>query len=47
MPLTPAAALLLGRAGGPRYRGSEVLRLGHVTSIVAALVPATRPFTAD
>ena len=37
------ASLLVGRAGGPRYRGSEVLRLAHVTAIVAALVTSAVP----
>jgi hypothetical protein len=37
----PDRAVLLGRPGGPTFRGSEVLRLAHLAGI-AATVSATR-----
>jgi hypothetical protein len=33
----PHRAVLVGRPGGPRFRGSEVLRLGHLAGIVATV----------
>lgn len=33
----PSTAVLVGRPGGPRFRGSEVLRLGHLAGIVATV----------
>ena len=33
----PARAVLLGRAGGPRFRASEVLRLAHLAGIAATV----------
>lgn len=35
-----AAALLLGRPGGPSFRTSEVLRLGHLAGITATVAAA-------
>lgn len=35
-------ALLLGRAGGPDFRPSEVARLGYLTGIVATVLQAER-----
>jgi hypothetical protein len=29
--------VLVGRPGGPRFRGSEVLRLGHLAGITATV----------
>ncbi|MGK2879701.1 MAG: amino acid-binding protein [Mycobacterium sp.] len=34
----PAVAILLGRAGGPNFRPSEVARLGYLAGIVATIV---------
>ena len=38
-------AVLVGRVGGPRFRASEVLRLGHLAGIVATVAtgPAVNP----
>jgi hypothetical protein len=33
----PQRAVLVGRAGGPRFRTSEVLRLGHLAGIAASV----------
>lgn len=33
----PSRAVLLGRPGGPRFRASEVLRLGHLAGITATV----------
>jgi hypothetical protein len=33
----PLRVLLLGRPGGPLFRGSEVLRLGHLSGLAAAV----------
>jgi hypothetical protein len=33
--------VLVGRPGGPRFRGSEVLRLGHLAGIVATVTTAS------
>lgn len=38
-----SAALLLGRPGGPSFRRSEVLRLGHLAGITATVAEATAP----
>ena len=35
--VTPDVAVLVGRPGGPRFRGSEVLRLSHLAGIVATV----------
>ena len=37
---TPDRVVLVGRPGGPRFRGSEVLRLGHLAGIVATVSAA-------
>lgn len=34
---TPGRVVLVGRPGGPRFRGSEVARLGHLAGIVATV----------
>ncbi len=34
---SPDCAVLVGRPGGPRFRGSEVLRLSHLAGIVATV----------
>ena len=34
---SPERAVLVGRPGGPRFRASEVLRLGHLAGIVATV----------
>jgi hypothetical protein len=34
---SPSRAVLLGRPGGPVFRGSEVLRLGHLAGIAATV----------
>lgn len=34
---TPATVVLLGRPGGPLFRASEVLRLGHLAGIAATV----------
>lgn len=36
----PQRAVLVGRPGGPRFRGSEVLRLGHLAGITATVAAA-------
>lgn len=36
-PLTHSAGILLGRPGGPVFRASEVLRLGHLAGIAATV----------
>ena len=36
----PHRAVLVGRPGGPRFRGSEVLRLGHLAGITATVAAA-------
>jgi hypothetical protein len=36
----PERAVLLGRPGGPRFRGSEVLRLSHLAGIAATVTAA-------
>lgn len=36
----PSRAVLVGRPGGPRFRGSEVLRLGHLAGITATVAAA-------
>lgn len=36
-PLTPSAGILLGRPGGPVFRASEVLRLGHLAGIATTV----------
>lgn len=33
----PSRAVLLGRPGGPRFRGSEVVRLAHLSGIAATV----------
>lgn len=35
---SPNRAVLVGRVGGPRFRESEVLRLGHLAGIVATVL---------
>lgn len=40
-----AAALVVGRRGGPVYRPAEVFRLAHLTSIVTTLVDAAAEVT--
>lgn len=37
---SPDRVVLVGRPGGPRFRGSEVLRLGHLAGIVATVSAA-------
>ena len=37
---SPERVVLVGRPGGPRFRGSEVLRLGHLAGIVATVSAA-------
>lgn len=37
---SPNRVVLVGRPGGPRFRGSEVLRLGHLAGIVATVSAA-------
>lgn len=37
---SPERVVLVGRAGGPRFRASEVLRLGHLAGIVATVTAA-------
>ena len=34
----PTTAMVLGRPGGPRFRPSEVARLGYLAGIVATLL---------
>ena len=36
----PQRAVLVGRPAGPRFRGSEVLRLGHLAGITATVAAA-------
>ena len=36
----PARVVLVGRPGGPRFRGSEVLRLAHLAGIAATVARA-------
>jgi hypothetical protein len=35
---TPERAVLLGRPGGPAFRGGEVLRLAHLTGVAATIL---------
>jgi hypothetical protein len=40
-PVSPGTVVLLGRPGGPTFRGSEVLRLGHLAGLAATVAGAT------
>ncbi len=40
---SPDRVVLLGRPGGPRFRASEVLRLGHLAGIAATVAGAGAP----
>lgn len=39
-PMGGSRAVLVGRRGGPSYRQSELLRLGHLAAVVAAVAAA-------
>jgi hypothetical protein len=39
VPFRTAAAILLGRIGGPAFRPAELTRLGHLSRVAQALLP--------
>jgi hypothetical protein len=41
-PIGPELVVVVGRPGGPAFRDSEVLRLGHLAGIVASVFPGTQ-----
>ncbi|GAC1445366.1 MAG: amino acid-binding protein [Mycobacteriales bacterium] len=40
-PVSTGTVVLLGRPGGPTFRGSEVLRLGHLAGLAATVAAVT------